>query len=150
MREINKIIIHCSATEEGKNYTITQIDSWHKQRGFKKIGYHYVVYLDGTYHRGRQDAEVGAHCTGYNKDSIGICYIGGLDKNGKSKDTRTEAQKKTIITLIRTLKSRYPSIKEVIGHRDTSPDLNKNGVIEPKEYIKDCPCFNAKEEYKNI
>jgi N-acetyl-anhydromuramyl-L-alanine amidase AmpD len=93
---------------------------------------------------------VGAHCTGYNKDSIGICYIGGLDKNGKSKDTRTEAQKKTIITLIRILKARYPSIKEVIGHRDTSPDLNKNGVIEPKEYLKDCPCFNAKEEYKNI
>lgn len=150
MREINKIIIHCSATKEGQNYTVSQIDSWHKQRGFSKIGYHYVVYLDGTYHRGRQDTEVGAHCTGHNKDSIGICYIGGLDKNGKSKDTRTEAQKKTIITLIRTLKARYPSIKEVIGHRDTSPDLNKNGVIEPKEYIKDCPCFNAKEEYKNI
>jgi N-acetylmuramoyl-L-alanine amidase len=136
MRKINEIIIHCSATPEGKDYTVADIKKWHLQRGFNDIGYHYVIYRDGTYHRGRQDDVIGAHCTGHNANSIGICYIGGLTSDGKkSKDTRTEAQKKTLITLIRTMKARYPGAK-VYSHKDFAN--------------KDCPCFDATKEYANI
>lgn len=136
MRNINKIIVHCSATPEGKDFTVKDIDTWHRQRGFKCIGYHYVVYRDGSYHRGRQDAEIGAHCTGQNANSIGICYIGGCAKDGRTpKDTRTDAQKKTLITLLRTLKSRYPKAT-IHGHREFAN--------------KACPSFDAKTEYKNI
>lgn len=130
------MIIHCSATPEGKDFTVADIDRWHKQRGFRKIGYHYVVYRDGTYHAGRSIEEIGAHCTGHNSNSIGICYIGGVAKDGKTpKDTRTDAQKKTLITLVRTMKAKYPGIK-IHGHRDYAN--------------KACPSFDATTEYKNI
>jgi N-acetylmuramoyl-L-alanine amidase len=136
MRKITEIIVHCSATPEGKDYTVADIDKWHKERGFKCIGYHYVIYRDGTYHRGRQDSEIGAHCTGHNANSIGICYIGGVTKDGKTpKDTRTEAQKKTLITLLRTMKERYPGAT-IHGHRDFTN--------------KACPSFDATTEYKDI
>ena len=136
MRNINKIIIHCSATPEGKDFTVKDIDTWHRQRGFKKIGYHYVVYRDGTYHRGRADEEIGAHCTGQNANSIGVCYIGGCAKDGRTpKDTRTEAQKATLIKLLRELKAKYPKAK-IYPHY--------------KFAAKACPCFNAEEEYKNL
>lgn len=136
MRKINEVIIHCSATPEGKDFTVADIDRWHKQRGFRKIGYHYVVYRDGTYHTGRSIEEIGAHCTGHNSNSIGICYIGGVAKDGKTpKDTRTDAQKKTLITLVRTMKAKYPGIK-IHGHRDYAN--------------KACPSFDATTEYKNI
>lgn len=136
MRKIKELIIHCSATPEGKDFTVADIDRWHKARGFRKIGYHYVVYRDGSYHVGREIEEIGAHCTGHNSESIGICYIGGVAKDGKTpKDTRTEAQKKTLITLVRTMKARYPGIK-VIGHRDVSN--------------KACPSFDATTEYRNV
>ena len=89
MRQINEIIIHCSATKEGLNFNANDIDRWHKQRGFKRIGYHFVILNDGTIQQGRELASIGAHCTNHNAHSIGICYIGGLDENGKPKDTRT-------------------------------------------------------------
>ena len=101
MREITEIIIHCSATVEGKHFTVEDIDRWHKARGWQGIGYHYVIYLDGSIHRGRDLNKIGAHCTGHNKNSIGICYIGGVDKNNKPKDTRTEAQKESLEQLIK-------------------------------------------------
>ena len=89
MRYINEIILHCTATKEGIDFNATDIDRWHKERGFKKIGYHYVIRLDGTIEEGRPLEEMGAHATGHNAHSIGIVYVGGLDKKGKSKDTRT-------------------------------------------------------------
>ena len=136
MRNIKEIIVHCSATPEGKDFTVKDIDGWHKQRGFRKIGYHYVVYRDGGYHRGRQDSEIGAHCTGHNAYSIGVCYIGGVAKDGRTpKDTRTGAQKKTLITLLKTLKARYPGAT-IHGHRDYAN--------------KACPSFDATKEYANI
>lgn len=82
MRTITLIIIHCSATPEGKDYTVEDIDRWHKARGWKCIGYHYVIYRDGSIHKGRPDEMVGAHCVNHNKHSIGVCYVGGLYKNG--------------------------------------------------------------------
>jgi N-acetylmuramoyl-L-alanine amidase len=136
MREIKEIIIHCAATPEGKDYTVADIKKWHLARGFNDIGYHFVVYRDGSYHKGRDIEKIGAHCTGHNANSIGICYIGGVQKDGKTpKDTRTPEQKKTLKTLVRTMKSRYPNAK-VYGHRDFAN--------------KACPSFNATEEYKNI
>ena len=136
MRKIDEILVHCAATPEGKNFTVEDIDRWHKARGFKKIGYHFVIYNDGSIHKGRDIEEVGAHCTGHNSRSIGICYIGGVAKDGKTpKDTRTEPQKIALLELLKELKVKYPKA-EIYGHRDFAN--------------KACPSFDAKTEYKNI
>ena len=136
MRIINEIIIHCSATPEGKDYTVEQIRQWHKQRGFSDIGYHYVIYRDGSIHSGRPIERIGAHCLKHNAHSIGVCYIGGVSKDGKTpKDTRTDAQKESLIKLIKELKAKYPKAT-VHGHREYAN--------------KACPCFDAKNEYKNL
>lgn len=137
MRKINKIIVHCSATPEGKDFTAADIDRWHRQRGWRCIGYHYVIELDGSIHKGRDESAIGAHCSGQNADSIGICYVGGIDKSGKAKDTRTTAQKDALLKLLKELRAKYP--KAIIqGHRDFP------GVT------KACPSFDAKSEYKDI
>lgn len=115
-RLINKIIIHCSATPEGKNFTVEDIDRWHKARGWKGIGYHYVIYLDGSVHIGRPIEQVGAHTSGYNANSIGVCYIGGVASDGKTpKDTRTDLQKAALSGLIAGLKRKYPNAT-IHGH----------------------------------
>lgn len=147
MRKIDSIIIHCSATKCGADYGAADIARWHKQRGFQDIGYHYVIRLDGSLEEGRPVEQVGAHCKGWNAASIGICYIGGLDLNGKPADTRTFKQKETMKRLIRELQRKY-DIRRIMGHRDTSPDLNGNGEIEPEEFIKDCPCFDVRKWLK--
>lgn len=150
MRKISEIIVHCSATPEGRDYTVEDITRWHKARGFNTIGYHYVVYRDGTVHNGRPVTLIGAHCEGHNADSIGVCYIGGLTADGKkSKDTRTIQQKDALVLLLSKLKRQYPNAV-IKGHRDCSPDLNHDGKIEPCEWVKSCPSFDAKEEYKSI
>lgn len=100
MRKISKIIIHCSATKEGRDYTVADIDRYHRARGFRKIGYHFVIYRDGSIHVGRTKNEIGTHCTGQNAISIGICYIGGLSSDGKPKDTRTPQQRASMLSLI--------------------------------------------------
>jgi len=149
MRAINKIIIHCTATKEGLPVTVATVTAWHKQRGFITIGYHYLIGLNGEIWKGRNEREIGAHVSGNNSASIGICYVGGLDVNGRPKDTRTPAQKESLIKLLRELKEKYPN-STVLGHRDYSPDLNGNGIIEEWEWLKACPCFDAKNEYKNL
>lgn len=109
MRPINQIIIHCSATPEGKDFTTADIDRWHKARGFRCIGYHFVIYRDGSVHVGRPIEQIGAHCSGKNTNSIGVCYIGGVATDGKTpKDTRTPAQKKSLRELVESLKRKYP------------------------------------------
>lgn len=133
MRQITEIIIHCSATPIGKNYTVEDIDKWHKAKGWKGIGYHYVIYLDGSVHKGRPEEEIGAHCKGHNSNSIGVCYIGGLDEFGEPEDTRTDKQKEALIILLKALKTKYPAAT-IHGHREFA--------------AKACPCFDAKEEYK--
>lgn len=147
MRTITDIVIHCTATRAGVPVTVPDIDRWHKNRGFAGIGYHYVVGLDGTIEKGRPDHRVGAHVKGHNWRSIGVVYVGGLDENMKPTDTRTDAQKQALTDLLITLKEKYPNAR-ISGHRDFSKDLNGNGKIEPFEWMKVCPCFNAKEEYK--
>lgn len=153
MNNIDTIIIHCSATEEGLDFKAKDIDKWHKKIGYKKIGYHYVIDIDGTIEAGRPLTMNGAHCNSkdpsgesYNTHSIGICYIGGYDKNHEPADTRTNAQKQSMLRLLRYLCKHF-EIKSILGHRDTSPDKNNNQIIEPSEWLKDCPCFNVTEEY---
>lgn len=100
---MDSIIIHCSATRQGADFGAADIARWHRQRGFRDIGYHYVIRLDGTLEKGRPIEQAGAHCKGWNAASIGICYIGGLDADGKSADTRTPEQKETLKKLVKEL-----------------------------------------------
>lgn len=116
----------------------------HRKRGFAQIGYHYVIDLQGNIRVGRPVHMVGAHTTGYNTGSIGICYVGGLDKKGNAKDTRTYAQKNAMYKLVKALLMKY-NIVEVKGHRDYSPDKNGDGKISKYEWIKACPCFEVSE-----
>lgn len=132
MRHINEIIIHCSATPEGRDYTVADIDRWHKERGWRGIGYHYVIYRDGSVHAGRPVEQIGAHCTGHNANSIGICYIGGVAADGKTpKDTRTPAQRIALRELVEELRAKYPGAT-VHGHREFAP--------------KACPSFDVQTE----
>ena len=135
MRDINKIVVHCSATPEGRDVSAATIDKWHKERGWSGIGYHYVVALDGTIEYGRDVQQTGAHVKGHNTGSIGICYIGGCDADMNAKDTRTPEQKESLLLLLKTLKKLHPTAS-VFGHRDFS--------------TKECPSFDAKNEYCNI
>lgn len=149
MRDITHIVIHCSATIEGRDHDVKEIDRWHKARGFARIGYHYVIKLDGTRQHGRTEIEVGAHAEGCNAKSIGVCYVGGLGANAKSKDTRTAAQKAALLKLLKELRARYPKAV-ILGHRDLSPDKDGDGVIEAHEWMKACPSFDARAEYAGI
>lgn len=135
MRQINEIIVHCTATKEGQNFKVDDINRWHKQRGWNMIGYHYVVYLDGTIHQGRSEDQIGAHCLKHNTNSIGVVYVGGLDTEGRPKDTRTEAQKKGLRQILTELKRKYPKAS-IHSHKDFAP--------------KACPSFDATKEYKDI
>ena len=118
-RKIKEIILHCSATPEGKDFTVEQIRKWHKEgNGWSDIGYHFVIYRDGTVHIGRPLSQPGAHTKGHNLYSVGVCYIGGLDIAGKyPKDTRTPEQKEALVALLKRLKSAYPNAK-IFGHND--------------------------------
>ena len=141
MRHINEIIVHCTATEKGVPFSVADIDRWHKQKGWKGIGYHYVIYLDGTVHEGRPAWSVGAHCIGHNAHSIGICYIGGLghplkgDAKGKPEDTRTPEQKAALEELLKQLHKCYPSAT-IHGHNEFAN--------------KACPCFDVQKEYGTL
>ena len=136
MRIINEIIVHCAATREGRDFTVEDITRWHKARGFATIGYHYVIYRDGSIHEGRPLEQIGAHCVGHNKHSIGICYIGGCASDGKTpKDTRTPEQKEALLALLRRLKARFPNAT-INGHRDFA--------------AKACPSFDARSEFRSL
>ena len=128
----------------------------HVSRGFQCIGYNYVIRLDGTVEVGRSLTIDGAHCNSkgfsgvsYNKHSIGICYVGGLDAHGKAADTRTPEQKKALSKLIKELCGKY-QIVEVLGHRDTSPAWTVMVLWNQKNGRKMCPCFDAVSEYKDL
>ncbi len=136
MRAINKIILHCSATPEGRHTTVEDIRLWHKQRGWSDIGYHYVVYLDGTVHEGRPIERSGAHVKSYNKNSIGICYIGGVDKNNlKAKDTRTPEQIMALDLLLGSLLDDFKGAT-LHGHNEFAN--------------KACPSFDVQDEYRYL
>lgn len=107
-RRIDEIIVHCTATKEGKSVTVDTIRKWHKAKGWSDIGYHYVIYIDGSVHVGRDVNVSGAHCEGRNSHSIGVVYVGGLDTDNKTpKDTRTAEQKRSLINILRVLMDEY-------------------------------------------
>ena len=137
MRKINKIIIHCTATPEGREHDVADIRRWHLKRGFNDIGYHYMIHIDGTIEEGRPINKQGAHCSGENRGSIGLCYVGGMSKDmKKAKDTRTQAQKDSLIKLMHELIYKYNKDMTIHGHNEYAN--------------KACPSFNVQEEYANL
>lgn len=136
MRTITLIIVHCSANRAGSALRMADIDSYHRSLGWIGCGYHYVIPTDGTIEPGRPEEMVGAHCKNHNRHSIGVCYIGGLSKDGKPADTRTDAQRIALRTLLERLRRRYPNAL-IVGHRDLDPQ-------------KVCPCFDVANEYHDL
>lgn len=135
MRQINEIIIHCTATPEGRRVTVSDVDAMHRQRGWKGIGYHYLVGLDGEIWQGRPVETIGAHTEGHNANSIGVCYVGGVDHSMKAKDTRTPDQILSLVKLIGDLHGQYPQAT-IHGHNEYA--------------TKACPSFDVKEWIKQI
>ena len=137
MRKITEIILHCSATPEGKDYKAADIDRWHRNNGWKCIGYNFVIDIDGTIENGRDIEDIPAHCSGHNKNSVGICYIGGCDKNMKAKDTRTDSQKISLYKVVYEMMKKYNlDLTNVYCHNQFSN--------------KQCPSFDIgtfKKEY---
>ena len=133
MRKIDLIVIHCSATRENRPFPVTSLIACHQAR-FGFTGYHYYVTRDGKVYQTRHENLPGIHARHYNQHSIGVCYEGGITADGRSADTRTEAQKAAMWHLLKSLKTDYPDAV-ILGHRDL-PNVHK-----------DCPCFDAQKEY---
>ena len=136
MRTITLIVVHCSANRAGSALRMADIDCCHRSCGWLGCGYHYVIPTDGTIEPGRPDEMTGAHCKRHNRYSIGVCYIGGLSADGVPSDTRTEAQRAALRSLLEDLHRRYPKAL-IVGHRDLDPG-------------KACPCFDAVSEYRDL
>jgi N-acetylmuramoyl-L-alanine amidase len=133
MRPLKRIILHCTATPEGKHFDVATIRRWHvKDRGWKDIGYHYVIYIDGSVHEGRPIEQAGAHTSGHNADSIGITYVGGCDAKMKAKDTLNEAQETAMVNLIKSLREQYGEMS-LHGHNEFA--------------AKACPSFKVKDKF---
>ncbi len=135
-RIINEIIVHCTATPAGRDVSVDDIRRWHtRERGWRDIGYHWVVLPDGTVQPGRPMEQEGAHCKGHNRHSVGVCYVGGIGAKGKPADTRTPRQRAALERLIAQLLERYPG-SSVHSHSDYA--------------AKACPCFDATGEYWHL
>lgn len=147
MRGIKRIFVHCTAGSQRQ--TVADLQAEFKRKGWKNPGYHYVIQDDGTVKQLLGEQFVSNGVKGYNSTSVNVAYMGGIDADGKAVDNRTDAQKASLITLLKELKGRYPNA-EIMGHRDISHDTNGNGIVDPWERIKECPCFNAKDEYKDL
>lgn len=138
MRKITLIIVHCTANRAGSALRMKDIDRWHRRSGWKGCGYHYVIPEDGAIERGRAEQDVGAHCRFHNRHSIGVAYVGGLAKDGKTpQDTRTEVQKAALRMLLEELHRRYPCAL-IVGHCD----------LDPKK--PDCPGFDVAKEFRDL
>jgi N-acetyl-anhydromuramyl-L-alanine amidase AmpD len=139
-KDIRRIFIHCTATREGQDVSAATIRQWHLKQGWRDIGYHFVIRLDGTIERGRPENQVGSHVAGHNTGSIGVVYAGGLDAAGKAKDTRTPAQRSAMAALVRDLVRAYPGA-DVLGHRDIWPKGQQQ---------KECPCFDVRSWWAGV
>ena len=147
MRTIKYIAVHCTASHQ--SMTIEGLKQEFKRKGWVNPGYHYVVSPDGKITQLLDEDKVSNGVKGFNSVSINVAYIGGIDATGKPVDNRTPAQKSSLLSLLKLLHRKYPAAV-IQGHRDFSPDLNKDGKITPNEWMKVCPCFNAKEEYAGL
>lgn len=146
-RNITHIFVHCTAAPQTQ--TLADLRAEFRRKGWKNPGYHYVVMPDGTAHQLLDEAAVANGVRGYNAVGIHVAYVGGIDAGGSPTDNRTPAQKKTLRILLKVLHRRYPTAR-ILGHRDISPDANRNGRVDPWERIKECPCFDAIPEYADI
>ena len=143
--EPKHITVHCSATQNDLRITVDRIRQWHLDRGFSDIGYHFIITTDDVLHQGRPITQQGAHVAGHNKDNIGICLVGGIDKTGKPVMNFNEFQLGSLRILLQHLMWKYEiPVENVCGHRDWSPDKDGDGVVEKHEWLKDCPCFDVK------
>ncbi|MFC5505172.1 peptidoglycan-binding protein [Bosea massiliensis] len=132
-RWIDEIIIHCTATPEGRDVSVETIRGWHIGQGWKDIGYHWVVMLDGSVKPGRPEAQVGSHVANHNSGTLGVVYVGGVAADGKTpKDTRTPAQKAALLAHVRALIARYPTVRKVTGHNQYA--------------AKACPSFDVRRD----
>ena len=147
MRNIKYIAVHCTASSQ--HATIKELLLEFKRKGWSKPGYHYIVDVSGKVFNTLSEDEVSNGVKGFNSNLINVAYIGGIDTKGKPVDNRTVEQKKSLLLLLKALRKKYPNAI-IQGHRDFSPDTNKNGIVDPWERIKACPCFDAKVEYKNL
>lgn len=150
MRRIDHIVIHCSATRASHDIGAAAINQWHLERGWSGIGYHFVIRRNGELEFGRPVEKVGAHVRGHNAYTIGVCMVGGLNEDGKPENNFTDAQFETALELCDNLVAKYTvNMRKptVLGHRDFSEDLDGDGVIEPHEWMKACPCFDVTEWY---
>lgn len=151
MRQIKRIFVHCTASSQ--KATVQSILAVFKQKKWKNPGYHYLIEANGKITQLLDEAKVsnGVYIPGqsYNSTSINVAYIGGIDSNGKGIDNRTDEQKKSLRSLLKMLKKKYPSAM-IMGHRDVSPDTNHNGKVDKNEWVKMCPCFDAIQEYSDI
>lgn len=134
-RQIDLIVVHCTATKPSADVHVADVDRWHRQRGFAGIGYHFLITLDGSIEAGRPLEQVGAHCLGHNAHSVGVAYVGGLDANGRPADTRTAAQKQALVELLQRLRQLFPQA-EIAPHRRFA--------------AKACPCFDVDKEYVKL
>lgn len=140
---IRYIVVHCSATRANQTIDITDIDRWHRDRGWNGCGYHYVITRDGKIQGGRSLTQAGAHTKGHNFQSWGVCLVGGVGADGRGEDNFTPAQYSALRALLPSLHAMAPHA-EILGHRDLSPDVNGDGIIERHEWIKECPSFDVR------
>ena len=132
MRKLTRIILHCTATPGGRHVDVATIRDWHRKRGWSDIGYHYVIYIDGSVHAGRDVAKAGAHVAGHNADTIGVVYVGGTDAAGKAKDTMNDAQETAFVNLVKALRDKHGALT-LHGHNEYA--------------AKACPSFNVKQKF---
>ena len=150
-QETKYIVVHCAATKPSLDIGASEIREWHLAKGWADIGYHYVIRRDGAIELGRNPAFVGAHVAGYNGSSVGVCLVGGLTETGapflNRPDLYEPQQLDSLRYLLEVLHRMYLTA-QIVGHRDLSPDQNKDGKIEPWEYLKSCPGFNVGEWFR--
>ncbi|MDO4707662.1 MAG: N-acetylmuramoyl-L-alanine amidase [Porphyromonadaceae bacterium] len=148
-KDIKFIVLHCSATRSNMSYSAEQLEADHIARGFRRAGYHFYVRRSGQVVSLRPLSEAGAHAWGFNRCSIGVCYEGGLSPGGTVEDTCTLEQKAALLALLHRLRKLYPRAV-ILGHRDLSPDRDGSGRVEPSEWLKACPAFDAMAEYRGL
>lgn len=146
-RNIKYIFVHCTAGPQTQ--TLAALLAEFRRKGWKNPGYHYVIFPDGRVVQLLDESKVANGVRGYNSVAVHVAYVGGIDTEGKAVDNRTAAQKKNLRIMLKVLRRRYPEAR-ILGHRDISPDRNGNGRVDSWERIKECPCFDAIEEYRDI
>lgn len=158
IKNVNRIVVHCSATRPGLDLGARDIRRMHTQpkpegNGWSDIGYHWVIRRSGAIETGRPETRQGAHVGGHNENSWGVCLVGGVSREGRSEDNFTLEQYQSLEKLLKALEANSPAAtgpRDVCGHRDLSPDADGDGVVEREEWLKDCPCFDVRAWWERV